>query len=121
MQRSNAILVIFPLLLALLAQSDASIYTKEIMKICEHKCLFNCKLYKIPLQHCFSPQQLFPGDTTWGTNDVFDRANSSYLVRSFYESSNGSCTTVSDSFEIPLNTCVGPFGPPRPWGIFIVE
>ena len=54
------------------------------------------------------------------------------LKRSFYKSTDGSCAgrgeetnapqpvDGDDSFIIPLGDCVGPFGPPRPWGKFTV-
>mmetsp|Transcript_24684 Transcript_24684/g.28535 ORF Transcript_24684/g.28535 Transcript_24684/m.28535 type:complete len:200 (-) Transcript_24684:95-694(-) len=45
---------------------------------------------------------------------------SSYLKRSFYRSVNRTCSGgVADSFDhLPLEMCIGPFGPPYPWGVF---
>ena len=56
------------------------------------------------------------------------------LKRTFYQSKNGSCVgrgeeedgsgaasqpvDGDDSFILPMGTCVGPFGDPRPWGKF---
>ncbi len=46
------------------------------------------------------------------------------IQRTFYKSTDGSCSGgKTDSFDnIPVGSCVGPFGPPYPWGILsIVE
>ncbi len=46
------------------------------------------------------------------------------IQRTFYKSTDGSCSGgKTDSFNnIPIGTCVGPFGPPYPWGVLeIVE
>ena len=65
------------------------------------------------------------------------------MKRSFYQSQDGSCSNVvktqevlemlergyyydnfatlmqdDDYFVLPFDKCVGPFGPPRPWGKF---
>ncbi len=49
------------------------------------------------------------------------------LKRTFYQSRDGTCAGREnldqlngndDSFTLPFDTCVGPFGPPRPWGKF---
>jgi hypothetical protein len=52
------------------------------------------------------------------------------LKRHFYQSKDGTCASREkeedskadmdgdDSFILPLDVCVGPFGPPRPWGKF---
>lgn len=63
------------------------------------------------------------------------------MKRTFYKSENGSCSNVAklrdvlevverefyfnnfaeqddDYFILPFDECVGPFGPPRPWGKF---
>lgn len=44
------------------------------------------------------------------------------IQRSFFQSTNSTCTGgITDSFpNIPLDTCVGPFGEPRPWGVLNV-
>lgn len=75
--------------------------------------------YSPPVGRCFSPSKLWPQDQSWGSHDVFDVCNSSTLVRQFYASTNGTCAgAITDHFEVPLNGCVGPFGRPRPWGVF---
>ena len=90
----------------------------ENMTLCEGKCSNGCKTYSIPLDTCFSPSSLWPGDKQWGDTDVYDECNKSFLIRTFFSSQNGSCLEETDRFVLPLNTCVGPFGRPRPWGKF---
>ena len=64
--------------------------------------------------------------------DIYDEMIMNNLKRTFYESEDGSCAgrgedsasavpqpvDGDDSFVIPFDACVGPFGPPRPWGKF---
>lgn len=90
----------------------------EKMIVCSGKCTSDCKAYSPPLGICYSPPKLWPGDVQWGTADTLDTCNGTHLDRSFYSSSNGSCTARTDGFSLPLDTCVGPFGKPRPWGNF---
>ena len=44
------------------------------------------------------------------------------LKRQFFKSADGTCDGTSmeedNSFILPFDDCVGPFGPPRPWGKF---
>lgn len=63
----------------------------------------------------------------YGENDILDeliKQNDEIIgiKRSFFQSKNTTCTGgISDSFpNIPTDTCVGPFGPPKPWGILNV-
>jgi hypothetical protein len=73
-------------------------------------------------------------DNPFGEQDIMDaflpkdgsRIRHAYGVfgsiqRVFYKSTDGSCSgemSPDDSFQdLPLNHCIGPFGPPRPWGI----
>ena len=74
--------------------------------------------------------------------DIYDEMNMRSLKRTFYQSKDGSCAgrkarereevkrknqavesgqqdvAGDDSFILPFDVCVGPFGPPRPWGKF---
>eukprot|EP00729_Bicosta_minor_P019101 gene19101-322_t len=92
--------------------------TVENMTTCSNKCDSGCRTYMIPLETCFSPAKLFPGDDTWGAGDVYDKCEGKSLDRTFYDSTNGTCVGHDGGFTIPLNACVGPFGKPRPWGTF---
>ena len=98
----------------------AATLATENMTVCgpDDGCNSDCKTYRLPLSTCFSPPALFPGDPQWGTSDVFDVCTKTHLHRTFYASADGSCTNKTDSFTVPLNECVGPFGKPRPWGSF---
>mmetsp|Transcript_5342 Transcript_5342/g.7947 ORF Transcript_5342/g.7947 Transcript_5342/m.7947 type:complete len:167 (-) Transcript_5342:3463-3963(-) len=61
----------------------------------------------------------------YGENDILDTLILSEvgeitgICRSFYHSTNGTCSgDISDSFpNLPLDTCIGPFGEPLPWGM----
>lgn len=89
-----------------------------------------CKQYTTPLNTCYNAKTLFPNDESWSDLDIYDEMIMRNLKRSFYQSTDGSCagrgeeTNIpqpvdgDDSFFIPLGDCVGPFGPPRPWGKF---
>lgn len=54
------------------------------------------------------------------TFDIHDTRNDEIIGirRLFFKSKDGTCSgEVTDQFSsIPLNQCVGPFGPPKPWG-----
>ena len=63
----------------------------------------------------------------YGENDILDeliKENDEIIgiKRSFFHSKNTTCTGgITDSFpNIPIDICVGPFGPPKPWGILNV-
>ena len=94
--------------------------------LCTDKCQSDCKSYTTPLNRCYNGQHLFPNDPSWSPFDLLDAVVCQTLVRTIFEaSSNSSCqsSNADDHFSIPLDTCVGPFGKPRPWGILeaIVE
>ncbi len=65
---------------------------------------------------------MFPSDSQWGVYDILDRQiDNKYLNRTFFSTVNGTCLNATDYFEIPLDSCVGPFGKPRPWGVFFIS
>ena len=90
----------------------------------DNKCTKDCTLppFITPALQCYNVQnQLF------GQNDIFDEifysSDETLAVafkRSFFNSTNNTCSGgVIDTFDyIPLNECIGPFGPPKPWGMF---
>ena len=78
----------------------------------------DCKTYSVPLDHCFAPRKLFPGDPQWGTDSILDHCNSTHLSRSFFAEEDTTCKVKIDGFVVPLGECIGPFGLPRPWGTF---
>ena len=101
-----------------------------------------CQTYTTPLNKCYNAQTLFPDDPSWSTFDIYDTMSMKSLKRTFYKSENESCSNVvkvqevletvesrgfyydnfamqeDDYFILPFDECVGPFGPPRPWGKF---
>ncbi|KAL7538327.1 hypothetical protein ACHAXR_009308 [Thalassiosira sp. AJA248-18] len=92
-----------------------------------------CKQYTTPLNTCYNAKNLFPNDDSWSDLDIYDEMVMRNLKRTFYQSKDGSCVgsgdegsdnavpepvDSGDSFVLPLDACVGPFGPPRPWGKF---
>lgn len=78
-------------------------------------------VYHPPCGCCYSPPALWPGDHAWGDSDVLDDCSSDGVTRRLYASTNGTCAgTATDRFELPLDVCLGPFGKPRPWGVFNV-
>jgi hypothetical protein len=82
-------------------------------------CGVDEKVYDLPaLGTCYSPPILFPGDGQWGAFDVRDAMDGAKLRRAFFNTTDGTCGAETDHFEVPLDACVGPFGPPRPWGRF---
>mmetsp|Transcript_12175 Transcript_12175/g.28913 ORF Transcript_12175/g.28913 Transcript_12175/m.28913 type:complete len:156 (-) Transcript_12175:121-588(-) len=92
------------------------------MTLCTDKCNDdNCIFYITPINECFSSTVLFPNDHSWSGKDVRDNiiTQTQTLVRTIFDTKNGTCNGGgNDIFHIPLNECVGPFGRPRPWGIF---
>ena len=89
------------------------------MTLCADKCAGeNCKTYVTPINTCYSSSQLFPNDPSWSGKDFRDELVCQTLVRTIFDTENSTCHDVTDTFEIPMNECVGPFGKPRPWGIF---
>jgi hypothetical protein len=100
-------------------------YYELNMTLCDGKCKGSCcKTYMTPLHQCYSSERLFPNDPSWSGKDVFDTVtcHQQTLTRTIFQAStDGSCQVSDqddDQFRIPLNECVGPFGPPRPWGTF---
>ena len=85
-----------------------------------------CEAYVTPLNACYNAGVLFPGDNSWDEHDVYDDMVMRSMRRTFYPSTDGRCAgwggegeeRSDDSFILPLDVCVGPFGPPRPWGKF---
>lgn len=96
------------------------------MTLCEDKCYLesNCTSYLSPISECYDSGALFPNDPSWSGKDVLDTVICQTLIRRIFGSSrNGTCVASpseddDDRFQIPLNECVGPFGQPRPWGMF---
>ena len=114
-------------------ETNDAFVTKEIMKqdfinpklnmtLCSDKCgNDDCMIYITPIDKCFSSTWLFPNDPSWSGKDIRDRIaeRTRTLVRTIFDTENGTCRgSANDVFHIPLNECVGPFGKPRPWGIF---
>lgn len=88
-----------------------------IMKVCRDKCTYDCKDYKTPLEVCYNPSTLFPGDEQWGGYDTRDTLiDKNTMRRQFYHTQNGSCGKPAEYFDIPLDIVVGPMGHPRPCG-----
>lgn len=90
-------------------------------------CGSDCESYVTPQAVCWSPATRFPRDPQWGTSDVLDvcvpspGAQPPSVNRSFFASTDGTCTTRTDGFVVPTHQCVGPFGKPRPWGSFACD
>ena len=98
--------------------------------------LNGCKTYTTPLDKCYNAKNLFPNDPSWSEFDIYDTLSMKSLKRTFYKSSDGSCSNMikleellenydnfaeqmnDDYFVLPFDQCVGPFGAPRPWGKF---
>ena len=99
----------------------------------------DCQTYLTPIRTCYSSSKLFPEDPSWSGYDMFDvvvptstntvvstpQNNNTagtilLLVRTIYSTTNGTCVPSSQDvvFRLELQQCVGPFGRPRPWGIF---
>ena len=82
------------------------------------QCTGDCKSY-LPSAACFNPRRDFPADPQWGESDLRDELNATHIVRSLYNSMNASCSgPPTGGFTVRLGECVGPFGKPRPWGVF---
>lgn len=116
--------------------------------LCEDiECSAECKLYETPLNKCYNGQDMFPGDPSWGKYDVLDTylcrgivsvgtvlvagralgargvddSPCTSFTRTFYASKGSTCQDKTDSFDsVPLKECIGPFGEPKPWGLFSV-
>ena len=90
----------------------------EHMTVCKSRCSGDCKTYAPPLNACYNPPSLWPGDPQWGTERILDRCNATHVSRSFFAATDINCKTRTDGFDLPLGECFGPFGKPRPWGSF---
>lgn len=97
--------------------------------ICANKCESDCVIFDTPIDECFSARQLLPDDPeSWSEFDILDSADVSktddaatVFQRTIFASVDGTCDgNATDIFTIPLEECVGPFGPPRPWGNFSI-
>lgn len=78
--------------------------------------------YETPLHRCFNGASLFNNSVDWGDVDIYDEIYSSSLLRrTFYASHNSTCDgPVDDTYDLPLDECLGPFGAPHPWGRFSI-
>jgi len=116
--------------------------------ICSNRCSEDCLTFNTPANKCFNGQNLFPNHAeVWGEYDVYDmvslpkvEGNEPHIVdelntgrrgevtftRYFFKTRDSSCdghhfvdvSKATDKYVLPLQRCVGPFGPPRPWGTF---
>jgi len=97
----------------------------------DKKCSENCTHYDSPVSQCYNGKDLSPStfdDNTTNPFGIYDIVDDVIITnydpmafkRLFFGSTNGTCAgNVTDSFNyIPLDECVGPFGPPRPCGTF---
>jgi hypothetical protein len=98
-------------------------------------------IYETPINSCFDGASLFRHSVDWGDVDIYDEISSSLLLlssssvdhdqatpppppslslltRRFYASDNSTCNDLIDTYELPLDECLGPFGKPHPWGRF---
>lgn len=76
--------------------------------------------FVVPTGSCYSPTKLFPDDAdVWGEGDIRDVCHDLFIERSFFGSVDGSCQgEPTDVYKLEYDTCLGPFGAPRPWGVF---
>ena len=96
----------------------------------------NFIVYTSPINECYNGKSVAyhssdavtnlkpKSNNPYGDHDIMDgfvKEGEEFvgIARLFFQSKNGTCLGgVTDSFpNIPLNECVGPFGPPYPWGI----
>jgi hypothetical protein len=97
-------------------------------ELCSSFCTGKCCTYQTPIHTCFNGMTLFNHSVDWGTMDILDTISRLegddddppiyFLTRQFYESNTSMCQELFDTYELPLNECVGPFGKPHPWGRF---
>ena len=137
MKSSRSLMSTVALLAFSLAEADPTQSVETIM--CDTHCddqaagstdgPDGCKSYTTPLNECYNGASLFPGDDSWSDVDIIDTIVMKSLRRKFFTSKDKSCQDLEekdntavepvdgdDSFVIPFDECVGPFGPPRPWG-----
>ena len=110
--------------LSLAALSLAEDSGQVNMTVCKDvTCDQDCKAYLTPIGTCYRPSILFPHDEQWGIADVHDSCSEDgkKVTRSFYDSTDGTCKNQTDAFTIDTSACVGPFGRPRPAGIFVCQ
>ena len=99
----------------------SSPYSIVNMNTCAIDCKDDCKDYNTPLNKCNNAKQLFPGDPQWSDFDWYDIYRSKNIIRTFYNSNDGTCTLPTETFTIPLHISVGPIGLPRSCGKFTVK
>lgn len=99
-------------------------YVYLFTTLCHEFCQgSDCLSYTTPLDKCYNGRVLFPDDPSWGDVDIIDSiavdsTDTQWLTRRFFQSKVSSCQDLDDTYELPLGECVGPFGRPRPWGLF---
>ena len=91
------------------------------MTVCKTRCSGGCVSYTTPVGRCWSPAKRYPHNPQWGTTDILDVCldGGRQVNRSFFASTNGTCMHHTGGFLLPTAACIGPFGPPRPWGTFV--
>lgn len=98
--------------------------------VCSDRCSGDCIHFFTPIETCYNGQNMFDKkDNPFGEQDILDQTIMGSdglpkgIKREFFSSTDGSCSgNITDSFDdIPIGKCVGPYGPPRPWGILKIE
>ena len=81
------------------------------------------KVFDVPVGKCFNPQVIFPDSgEVWGKFDVLDDCGDYTMTRKFFATTNGTCGgNATDTYRLRYDRCLGPFGAPRPWGVFECE
>lgn len=130
MRFTSSSIILLVICSILISSIESSLSIKSILcknlTSCQNKTIdSDCKTYESPVNVCYNPMNLFQNDSQWGSNDVFDVCSFNgtsppTINRTFYNSTNASCSGVPEggfSF-LPTMECIGPFGKPRPWGKF---
>ena len=116
------VLVLLGVLSAWTAHADVEMMTLCLNCTRSDECAGDSdpQVFTVPVGECFNPLATWPdsGDV-WGEFDILDECGELALTRTFFASTNGSCAGApTDSYTLPYDTCLGPFGAPRPWGVF---
>lgn len=89
-------------------------------ELCQDFCTgIDCITYETPINTCFNGASLFHHSVDWGNVDIWDEismVDPSLFTRRFYTSNDTTCKDLVDTYELPFDECLGPFGKPHPWG-----
>lgn len=98
-------------------RSWGNVYIVDELLIRNTGAKYNTETSKVSLKRTIYKKITRNNTGVDGDNNVGDNGDVAVVssLSSCHDGTNG-----TDVFQLPMNECVGPFGKPRPWGMFLI-